>query len=271
VSGDGTRGRGPGVVSPDQTLAAARAAGAKGVDLSLPEVAVLTFSESVLARLAERCGLANVPWLDARVHPYAAVEVTRRGSCEGLDVIVLVPPMGASPMACTIEDLVACGVRVVFLVCAAWSLGPPLRFGEFVVPSFVVGPDGTSIHYGNDEGYVEADAAVISALADAGRGHGAVVHVGGNASCEALYRITPEAIASFRSRGCLTMENGEAATLSSVCRSLGALGGALFQPYLDLTRGWEPSRLDVAYRETGRLQADVVLEAALRLRRDRVI
>ena len=62
-----------------------------------------------------------------------------------------------------------------------------------------------------------------------------------------------------------------AATLFAVCRSFGVPSGALFQPYIDLTAGWDPSRLDGGYQETCRLQADVVLDAALRLRVEKAI
>jgi len=253
------------LITPEQTLAAARAAGLTDRDLRLSGIAVLTFGRGVVERLVERCGLADAQWLGPHVHPYSAPQVTKRGSYEGLDVIVLVPPMGASPLACTVEDLIACGVRAVFLACASWSLGPPVQFGDLIVPSFAGGPDGTSIHYRNTGDRIVADPAVVSALSAAAREHEAPVHIGGNASCEALYRITEPMVGSFRKQGCLSMENGEAATLFAVCRSLGVLGGAIFQPYIDLAQGWDPSRLNDVYQATCRLQADVVLDAALRL------
>jgi len=51
-----------------------------------------------------------------------------------------------------------------------------------------------------------------------------------------------------------------------VTRTLDVPGGVLFQPYLELSRGWEPARLrDERYRDTCYLQAEVVLEASARL------
>ncbi len=259
------------LISTSQVTAAARNAGSADEDLDLSGVAVLTFNRGIVERLEERCRLEDAEWLGPNVHPYSAPRVTKRGRDDGLDVLVLVPPMGASPLACTVEDLIAGGVRAVFLACAAWSLGAPVAFGDVLVPSFAVGPDGTSIHYGNSGGRIEADPAVVAALADSARARGAAVHVGGNASCEALYRITPEAVESFRRHGCFSMENGEAATLFAVCRSSGVPGGAVFQPYIDLAKGWDPSRLDDRYGETCRLQADVVLDAAFRLRDEGIV
>ena len=83
--------------------------------------------------------------------------------------------------------------------------------------------------------------------------------------------VAQRLVESFRDRGCLSMENGEAAVLFAVCRSFGVLGGAIFQPYIDLAEGWNPGRLDDAYQVICRLQADVVLDAALRLHEKKAI
>jgi len=259
------------LVDTGQILSAATKLGLGEEDLRLEGIAVLTFSRSVVERLDALCSLQDVKWLGPRVHPYGGPEVVRRGRHEGLDVVVLVPAMGASPLACTIEDLISCGIGAVFLACAAWSLGPPVAFGDVLVPSSAAGPDGTSIHYGNSDERIDADPAVVAALAESARNRGATVYVGGNGTCEALYRITPGMAESFRKRGCLSMENGEAAVLFAVCRSFGIPGGAIFQPYINLAEGWNPDRLDDVYQATCRLQAEATLDAGHRLRREGMI
>ena len=255
------------LITPEQTLSAARQAGLGDGELKLGGVAVLTFSKAVVDWMEALCGLEDTAWIAPQHHPYAAAEIVKRGAFEGIDVTVLVPPMGASSLACIVEDLAACGVQAIFLVCAAWALGPPVQFGDLIVPAFSVGPDGTSIHYGNTSAQVYADPVVVEVLAAACRERGAMVHVGGNASCEALYRITPQMAESFHKRGCLCMENGEASTLFAATQTLGILGGVLFQPYIELAQGWDPARLDETYRTACHLQAEAVLEASVRLRR----
>jgi uridine phosphorylase len=254
------------LITPEQALSAARQAGLTDDEWKLKGVAVLTFSKAIVDRLEALCGLEDMAWIAPQHHPYAAAEVVKRGAFEGIGITVLVPPMGASPLACIVEDLVACGVQAIFLVCAAWSLGPPIHFGDLIVPTFSVGPDGTSIHYGNTSDRVQANPSVVEALAAACHQRGATVHMGGNASCEALYRITRQMVEDFRERGCLCMENGEASTLFAATQTLGVLGGALFQPYIELAQGWDPTRLDTVYRATCHLQAEIVLEASTRLR-----
>lgn len=253
------------LVTPQQTLSVARQAGLQEDQLALSGMAVLTFSKAIMDRMGELCGLADATWISPHHHPYAAAEVVQRGVYREMAVTVLVPSMGASPTSCVIEDLVACGVQAVFLVCPAWSLGAPVEFGDLIVPAFSLGPDGTSIHYGNDGEEVHAQPEVVEALAEACRAAGARHHVGGNASCEALYRIAPEMVADFRARGCLSMENGEASTVFAMARALGFLGGVLFQPYIDLQQGWNPARFDDTYVSACRLQAEIVLEAGLHL------
>lgn len=256
------------LITPEQTLSAARQAGVDDEVLKLSGVAVLTFSKAVVDRMEELCALEDVEWISPLHHPYAAAQIAKRGAFEGIGVTVLVPPMGGSPLACIVEDLVACGVQAVFLVCAAWSLGPPVQFGDLIVPTFSVGHDGTSIHYGNSQDEVHAAPEMVNALGEACRALGARHHVGGNGTCEALYRITPQMANDFWRRGCLCMDNGEASTLFAVARTLNILGGVLFQPYIELAQGWDPARLrDERYRDACRLQAEVVLEASTQLRR----
>jgi uridine phosphorylase len=254
------------MITPQQTRSSAQQQGLTTEDLQMSGLAVLTFSKAIIDRMDELCGLREIAWIGSQHHPYAAVCHMWKGLYQNVDVYALVPPMGASPLACILEDLVLCGAQTVFLVCAAWSLGPPVSFGDLIIPVFASGLDGTSIHYGNAQGHIPSHEKVIETLSAVSRTNSASFHTGGVGSCEALYRITPKMVQDFLQRGCLCMDNGEAATLFSVTETLGILGGVLFQPYIDLQRGWDPARLrGDRYRTTCRLQAEIVLEAGVRL------
>jgi uridine phosphorylase len=255
-----------GLIRPDQTLSVARQAGLSEDQLNMTGMAVLTFSKAVVDRLEELCQIRDAEWLSPAHHPYAAPHVVKRGRFQGMDICVLVPPMGASPLACILEDLVACGVDVVFLVCASWSLGPPVQLGDLIVPSFSVGPDGTSIHYGNDQGKADVQSRVVDALVDGCKALSARYHTGGNGTSEALYRIKPQMAERFRKNKCLCMDNGEANTLIASTQALGVWGGILFQPYIELAAGWNPNILRTEeYQNTCRIQAEVVLHAGSQL------
>jgi len=258
----------PFLINPQQTLAVAKRSGLEDEALALPGVAVLTFSRGVMERLNELCALADAKWLSPLHHPYAAPRIVKRGAFQGLGVTALVPPMGASPLSCIVEDLAACGAEAIFLACAAWSLGPPVEFGDLILPASSIGHDGASIHYGNSQGEVRAAPEVVNALTETCCALGARRHVGANGVCEALYRITPAMADDFRARGCLCMDNGEASTLFAASRTLGVPAGVLFQPYIELAQGWDPARMsDERYGDACRLQAEIALEAGLRLTR----
>jgi uridine phosphorylase len=255
------------LVTSQQTLTAASQTDLENNSLTRSGMAVLTFSMVVVDHLTRLCGLEEMTWILPHYHPYCTAGVVKHGKYRGMDVIVLVPPMGASPLACVLEDLIACGIQVAFLVCAAWSLGSPVELGDLIVPAFSMGLDGTSIHYGNTNGYIPAEPLVVEALITACRKHAVTTHVGGNASCEALYRITPQMAANFSLQSCVCMDNGEASTLFSVTQELGILGGVLFQPYINLVKGWNPTLLNERYHIASIIQAEIVLEAGFTLQR----
>lgn len=254
------------MITPQQTQLSARQQGLAAEDLQMSGMAVLTFSRTVIDRLDAFCDLHESAWISPQHHPYAAAQQVWRGLYRDVEVHALVPPMGASPIACILEDLALCGVQAVFLVCAAWSLGPPVSFGDLIVPIFASGADGTSVHYGNTQGYVRTQEEVIETLTAVCQTKYATFHTGGVGTCEALYRITPPMVQAFQKQGCLCMDNAEAATLLAVTETLGIFGGVLFQPYIDLQKGWDPDRLrGDPYRSTCHLQAEIVLETGIRL------
>jgi hypothetical protein len=250
------------MITPQQTLAAARKRGLSEEALKLRDLAVLTFSKTIFDLLEATCDMKSVAWISAQDHPYAAATITKRGRYQGMDFAVLIPPMGASPLACILEDLIASGTRTIFLVCAAWTMGDPLGMGNLFIPTFALDQGGTSIHYGHSEGSISADRIMVDAIVQAAQHYQVEPLTGGVASCEALYRITPQMVADFRDQGCLCMDNGEAATLFMVTQRCGARGGVLFQPYLDLNLGWDHRWLsEDRYRSGCLLQADIVLQA----------
>jgi uridine phosphorylase len=257
------------IITPVQTVVAAKKAGINHEDLLLPGIAVLTFSRAVVEYFETHCGLKEIEWLSPKHHPYAAPYVVKRGSYRGIGVSVIVPPMGSSPISCIVEDVVLCGAKAIFLVCASWSLGPPVKFGDIIIPSFSAGPDGTSIHYGNYGGKVSPQPQVVEALATACKNVNVRFHLGGNGTCEALYRITPAMVAEYGEQGCLCMDNGEANTLFAMGKSLNVMAGVVFQPYIDLTEGWNPARLEEELFHTScQKQAAIVLEAGMILARN---
>jgi uridine phosphorylase len=232
--------------------------------LEVPPLVFLTFNKSVVDELTVLSGLKEWEWPAARFTPAFSPSFKGwRGQIAGREIAAFVPHMGPSTLASFCEELIHYGARVIFLLCASWGLGREyLEEGEIHLPSFALGIDGTSPHYGITGDRVEAEPLALEALAAALDEFGATWKEGGVGTCEAFYRITPDLADRFREQGCLSMENGETAALFALARAHGIPAGVLLQPYFDLQEGWNPSYTGEKYRESGRLQVRAAVEAS---------
>ena len=146
--------------------------------------------------------------------------------------------MGASPLIALCEEMIYLGAEIMFLACASWGLGEKyLQKGQVHLPSFAVGIDGTSPHYGNKDQKVVCETWCRDALATALNELDTSWNEGGVGSCEAIYQITEEMMSEFRDKGCLSIENGETAALYSLAQWRDMPIGVLLQPYIDLEKG----------------------------------
>ena len=233
-------------------------------DLEVPRLVFLTFNQAVIQELTDLSSVEEWEWPAALFSPaFSPLFKGWLGHIGDQAAAVFVPPMGASTITSFCEELIHYGARVIFLLCASWGLGREyLAKGEIHLPSFAVGIDGTSPHYGNTAGRVEAEPRARDALAAALDQVGAAWKEGGVGSCEAFYRITPALADGFRQQGCLSMENGETAALFALARAHEIPIGVLLQPYIDLEQGWSLSFMGERYSETGRLQARAAVVAS---------
>lgn len=252
------------LISPEDVEREALAQGISRTELEVPSLVFLTFNRAVLDELSSRCQLEEWEWPAARFSPaYSPLFRGWRGKLDQQEVVVFIPHMGPSTLVSFCEELAHYGAHILFLICASWGLGKEhLGPGEIHLPSFAVGMDGTSPHYGNSDLRVQAEPRAFTALATALDEVGAVWKEGGVGCCEAFYRITPEMIDGFRKQGCLSMENGEVAALYSLAKERDMPIGVLLQPYIDLQQGWNLSYMGEEYLESGELQVQAALDAS---------
>lgn len=248
------------IVNPEDIKKIAVQNGARSNELDIPAVAILTFNRTILRELSVLCSLHEIEWKAAKYTPYSAPLESWQGAFKGIELCVFVPPMGASPLAAFCEELVVYGARIIFLLCASWSLGERyLRKGQIHVPSFAVGLDGTSYHYGNVNYRIDAEPVTHACLVEALETEDIDWKQGGVGCCEAIYRITRQMMEGYRKQGCLSMENGEVAALYTIAKVHGISVGVLLQPYIDLERGYDSSYMGKEYEETCRVQARVAV------------
>ncbi len=242
----------------------ALARGASRAELEIPRLVFLTFNRCVVEELSTSCQLQEWEWPAAGFTPaYSPPHKSWRGKLDEEEIRAFIPPMGASTLVSFCEELIHYGAEVIFVLCASWGLGKEqLEEGQIHLPSFGVGMDATSPHYGNCDWRVEAEPRAFQALAAGLNKVGARWKQGGVGCCEAFYRITPQMAEDFRGQGCLSMENGETAALYSLARERDIPIGVLLQPYIDLEQGWSLSYMGDKYAESGRLQVRAALEAS---------
>jgi uridine phosphorylase len=252
------------LITPRDVETEALACGIERSALEVPRLIFLTFNQAVTEELTAFYHMEEWEWPAALFSPaFSPLFKGWRGKIDDEEIAAFVPPMGASTLVSFCEELIHYGARVIFLLCASWGLGKEyLAEGEIHLPSFAVGIDGTTPHYGNTTGRVEAEPRALAALAAALDQVGAKWKQGGVGSCEAFYRITPALADQFRQQGCLSMENGETAALFALARARGIPIGVLLQPYIDLEQGWSLSYMGERYRETGRLQVRAAVRAS---------
>jgi uridine phosphorylase len=249
-------------IEPSQVERAANLDGITKSELKTPPIVVLTFNNAVLDELTKICRTKEWRWSGWNYSPYANPTKTLKGKSKGNELAVIVPPMGASPLVALCEELIYFGTESIFLLCASWGFGEDhLKKGEIHLPSFGIGIDGTSPHYGNKSGRADCEPQAHQALSKSLEELDVPFKVGGVGTCEALYRIDDTMQKNFRDMGCLSMDNGETIALYSLAHVFKTKVGILLQPYIDLTRGWSVSYMDDLYKSTCRVQARAALAA----------
>jgi uridine phosphorylase len=246
----------------------AKALGVRKKQSAVPEIVVLTFSNWIVKTLTKVCTLRSWEWPFGKYSPYYTVFQSWKGSIHNKEIAVFIPPMSASPIMVFGEDLISNGAKIIFLLCASWSLGNKyLKKGQIHLPTYAQGLNGTTFHYGDRHFKAEAEARGLRALSGALESVKADWKSGGVGSCEAFYRISLKMINGFRKQGCLSMENGEVAALFMLAKIYDVCIGVLLQPYINLEKGWSSSYMDKKYRKTCHLQALAALRAISMLKK----
>ena len=160
------------------------------------------------------------------------------GHLEGELVTVCSTGIGGPSTAIAVEELAACGAHTFIRVGTCGGIALPVKAGDVVIASGAVRQDGTSREYAPPEFPAVSDTGVLLALTQAARALGYDHHTGVVQSKDSFYGqhspsrmpTSGELLAkweAWKRLGVLASEM-EAATLFTVCASLGLSGGAVF-------------------------------------------
>ncbi|MBQ9783356.1 MAG: uridine phosphorylase [Clostridia bacterium] len=160
------------------------------------------------------------------------------GALEGERITVCSTGIGGPSTAIAVEELAACGAHTFIRIGTCGGIALPVKAGDVVIASGAVRQDGTSHEYAPPEFPAVPDTGVLLALTQAARELGYSYHTGVVQSKDSFYGqhsphrmpISGELIAkweAWKRLGVLASEM-EAATLFTVCASLGLASGAVF-------------------------------------------
>lgn len=231
----------------------------KREDFEIDSIVILFFSKSLIDYLKKNAKVTEIEWLSP-YHPYGGGNVFRI-EYNNINFTAISPPMGASPIASVIEDAIFLNAKMILLVCGSWGIGKKVKLLDFLIPTYTLGPDGTSIHYGrNIEEEIEVDKDIVELLTEETKNITNNFHNGKNYSKEAFYRINEEEIQSLRKKGIISMENGELNVLATLAKQNGVKFGAIFYSYYNPLEGWKIPWLDVKYKNCVYRETEIILK-----------
>lgn len=127
---------------------------------------------------------------------------------------------GAPQAACTVETLHALGVKSLLLVGLCGGFASELSVGEVLLPERLWSEEGTSFHYRQEEGFVEAPSLQGENLGKYLEKGGFSVRRLPTVTTDAPYRQTFEKEERWRELGCAAVDM-EASAVAAVCAYYG--------------------------------------------------
>ena len=169
-------------------------------DLSLPPMAVISFSPRVLTTLISRAGGRRLaPWRGRTRWLYTA-------DIGGRPLLLARSPYGAPSAVIFLEELFAFGVRQALFVGYCGSLQGDIDLGEIVLPTRAVREEGTSYHYLPPGDDCQPDEMLVHRLDRWFVREGIPARKGTIWTTDALYRETRKKIEKYRDQGVLGVD-----------------------------------------------------------------
>jgi len=133
---------------------------------------------------------------------------------QGQRLAVFFPGMGAPVAAASLEDVIAAGCRSIVFCGGAGAVVPELTLGHVVIPSAAIRDEGTSFHYAPPSREIEAEAEVVSTLAEVCSTSFVPCTVGKVWTTDGPFRETRRKIAQRRDEGCVVVDMEVSALLA---------------------------------------------------------
>ena len=231
-----------------------RAHGVNERDLSLPPLAIVSFSPRVLRTLVQTAGGRKLnPW-HGRNHSLYVADTHDR------PLLLAQSPYGAPGSAILLEEVFAFGVRRVVFVGYCGSIQEDIGIGEIVLPTRAIREEGTSYHYLPPADVCGPDDVLASRLDQWLQGHGVVGRKGSVWTTDALYRETKTKVTKYRADGVFAVDMETAAMLAVGKVRMRSVVGVLLVSDRLSSGVWAPDFFDARLRERERFIAESILK-----------
>jgi uridine phosphorylase len=209
-------------------------------DINPPEHCVMPIYRSLIEKLRREGRLEKIHQFREDPPPEPVYVL----GCDGRQVVVANPGIGAPFAAAVFEVLIALGCRKFVACGSAGVLKPELERGAIVVPNSAIRDEGTSYHYCPPSRAIDIEQSVVSKLESVLRRHHVPYEVGRTWTTDAFFRETTGKIAERKAEGCLTVEM-ECSALVAVARFRGVTFGQYLVAVDDVSgEEWDRRHVD---------------------------
>ncbi len=228
--------------------------GVREEDLSLPSVAIVTFSRRMLDGFVQVAGGNRFESWRGRNSGLFLATVGDRA------IVLTKSPQGAPNAVILVEELVAFGVRRAIFVGYCGSIQSEVAIGDLVLPTQAVREEGTSYHYLPRGVQCRPDGLLLHALRQRLQQKGVAANPGAIWTTDALYRETEGKIERYRAKGILAVEMEMSALFAlGAVRTVGVVALLLVSDHF-FHKSWTPGFFHPRLLEREGLVAGIILD-----------
>ncbi len=170
-------------------------------DIGVAPVVVISWNRRVVQSMADAVGAGPAAWWLHEGH-----QALFSGQVQGRHVSFVESPIGAPGTVTLMEELVACGARLILGLGWAGSLQPSAPVGTFLIPTSGIREEGTSFHYLEADVDVAPDGRLVELLRATCQAEGAAVLAGPQWTTDAPYRELGSKVEAYSQRGVLGVD-----------------------------------------------------------------
>ena len=238
----------------------ARASGLSIEAFRVPEIVVMVYNKSELQRLVEITKATVMNWLfSSDLYPLY------RGRVEKQEIGLVFPGWGAPTVAARMEELIACGAKIILASGAVGAFQPKIEVADYIIPTEAIRGEGTSQYYLPKKAKVTADLKIVKVFEEACEEIKVKFFTGQVWTTDAIYREMKSQVKRLQRQGVLGVEM-ETAAIYAVAKFRKIQAGCLLRVSDSLANlEWQMQWWSPKYKEAALETSPKILVEALKL------